>query len=217
MKILIQKRDIGIVFFMVLGIFFLIYGMWDHYSVRSAMPLEELTSENIQKGKYIKGTVTEYCGVVVEGIGEETFIGQSVNFWGLTGERLFYTVKLEDGHYITLMAKYDETKNALLAYENGIGGNAYIEGVITSPATELNYPWLQTALGQDTREKLEEVMLTDYAIREHDFSKKGIGMVYGFVFIWISVAMIVSDRIEKRLVEKTIIESLKKHNFYKGK
>ena len=128
MKILIQRKDIAIAFFMIFGVFFLIYGMWDHYSVRKAMPLDELTSENIQKGKYIKGTITEYCGVMVEGIGEETFMGVSVNFWGLTGERYFYTVKLEDGHYITLMAKNDETKNDLLTYEKGRGGNAYIEG-----------------------------------------------------------------------------------------
>jgi ribonuclease R len=85
MKILIQRKDIAIAFFMIFGVFFLIYGMWDHYSVRKAMPLDELTSENIQKGKYIKSVNKFFTGtfisnakgfgfVEVDGIDEDFYV-----------------------------------------------------------------------------------------------------------------------------------------------
>lgn len=209
MKIVLKKRDIVVTVIVMIGMCFFISGMWEYYNVKTALPLEALSSKNVQKGQYIKGTVNEYCGVMVG----KTFHGESVSFSSFTGELDYYTVKLRDGKYITLMTKYDGTEGRLEKYRNGVGSYAYIEGVITSPVTELNYPWLQRALGKNSQEEVEELVLSQYAIKERDFSQVGRGMIYGLGVIVTAAIIYVSGIIEKNIVEKMIIESLRTHSF----
>lgn len=214
MKIFLRPRDISIAIIVFIGTIILLIGMWDYYNVKTAMPLEFLTSENIEKGKYVKGVINEYCGVVVEGINYDYFTGESAHYMSLMGELAFYTVKLKNGQYITLMAKNEATKVTLENFKDGVGGSVYIEGVITSPVTELNYPWLQTALGKESQEEVNELVYSQYAIREHNFSYIGVGMLCGLAFLFTALVMVISDRIEKHVMEKRIAESLEQINYY---
>ena len=217
MKIIIKIRDILIVLILVVGVCFFIGGMVDYYNAKNPIPLESLSSEDVQRGKYVKGIVNEYCGLMGEGVKEEEFIGTSVSYVGFLGIKDFYTIKLKDGKYITLMAEKPETKKTLEHYCNGRGNGTYIEGMITGPVTELNYEWLQNALGQNSREKVEEIVLTRYAIKEHDFSQSGIGMRYGLGFIVSALILIVAEKIEKIIIKKNIVTISKNKESQGGK
>ena len=214
MKIIIKIRDIVLAFIVLVGILLFIGGVWDYYHVENAIPLEKLSGKNIGIGMYVKGTVTEYCGVVGNEVDIEAFSGESVSYLSYSGDRDFYTIKLSDGKYVTLMAEHSDTKITLKKYENGIGNSTYIEGIIVPPITELNFEWLQKALGKNSQKEVEKLVLSQYAIKELDFSKQGIGMFYGLSCI-ISVALIILfDIIEKIIIQKTVISSFSKKNLY---
>lgn len=203
MEITLKKRHIAAALLIITGILFFAGGMKEYYNVKTAIPLENLTTGNIQKGKYVKGTVTEYAGFVPASLGRGSFRGVSVTFLDAAVNEIdFYTVRLKDGQYITLMTADRKTKKALENYDNGIGNNAYIEGEITSPVTELNYNWLQTALGKGSREEVEELVFPQYAIAETDFSKKGMGMLYGLGCVLTAAILFLSDRPEKTGTEE---------------
>lgn len=208
MEIILKKRDIIITIIVIIGICFFLGGMRDYYNVKTALALETLSGQEIRNGKYVKGIVKEYCGFMVDGMSKDSFNGRSVTFLGFTGELDFYTIKLQDGQYITLMAERRETKRTLENYQNGRGNSTYIEGIITSPVTELNYAWLQRALGRNSKEEVEEKVISQYAIKEHDFSQKGLGMLYGLGCILTAAIIVVSDRIEKIIIEKSDTVSL---------
>ena len=213
MKILIKIQDILIVLILVAGVCLFIGGRVDYYNSQNPIPLESLTSRDMERGTYVKGIVNEYCGFMGEGIKEDEFIGQSVSYVGIFGIKDFYTIKLKDGKYITLMAEKPETKKTLEHYRNGRGDGIYIEGMITWPVTELNYEWLQKALDKNSPEEVKEIVLTQYAIKEHDFSKKGIGMQYGFGFIATALILIVAEKIEKMIIKKNIVTFSGNKNF----
>lgn len=195
MEITLSKRHIAAAIFIIIGVLFFVDGMKGYYNVKTAVSLENLTSTGVQKGRYVKGTVTEYAGFAPPGLARGKFRGVSVTFLGgFLQEIDFYTLKLKDGKYITLMTADSETKRALEGYNKGLGNSAYIEGEITSPVTELNYNWLQTALGKSSRKEVEELVSAQYAIKETDFSKREMGMFYGLGCVLTAAILFFSDR-----------------------
>lgn len=203
MEITLNRRHIAAILFIITGLVFFADGMKGYYNVKTAISLENLTTDNIQKGRYVKGIVTEYAGFAPASLGQGTFRGVSVTFLGGGFSDIdFYTIRIKDGRYITLMVSDTGTKNLLEEYDNGIGNSVYIEGEITSPATELNYNWLQTALGKSSREEVEELVSAQYAIKETDFSKKGMGMLYALGCIVTAAILFFSDRPEKTGMEE---------------
>lgn len=198
-----KKRHIAAAILIIIGMLFFAGGMKEYHNVKTALPLENLTTGNTQKGRYVKGTVTEYAGVRATNLGNGSFNGVSVTFLNASLEEIdFYTVKLQDGQYITLMTSDRDTKNALEAYNGGIGNSVYIEGEIASPVTELNYDWLQKALGKSSRKEVEELVSPQYAIKETDFSKKGMGMLYGLGCILTAAILFLYDKKEKTWMEE---------------
>ena len=157
----------------------------------------------LQKGKYVKGTVTEYAGFVPASLGQGSFRGVSTTFLGGGFSDIdFYTIRIKDGRYITLMVSNTGTKKLLEGYDQGHGDSVYIEGEITSPVTGLNYNWLQTALGKSSREEVEELVSAQYAIKETDFSQKGMGMFYALGCMATAAILFFSDKPDKTGTEE---------------
>ena len=71
-----------------------------------------------------------------------------------------------------------------------------------------NYAALKAAKTVVKSEEVEEKVISQYAIKEHDFSQKGLGMLYGLGCILTAAIIVVSDRIEKIIIEKSATVSL---------
>lgn len=203
MEITLNKRHIAAAVLIVIGALFFISGMRGYYNVKTAYSLEHLTMNELQKGKYVKGTVTEYAGFVPASLGQGSFRGVSTTFLGGGFSDIdFYTIRIKDGRYITLMVSNTGTKKLLEGYDQGHGDSVYIEGEITSPVTGLNYNWLQTALGKSSREEVEELVSAQYAIKETDFSQKGMGMFYALGCMATAAILFFSDKPDKTGTEE---------------
>lgn len=203
MEIVLEKRQITVILLIILGFLFFTDGVRDRYNVKTVTPIENITAENIRKGKYVSGPITQYAGFVPESLASGEFRGVSITFLNAAFREIdFYTVRLSDGHYITVMVENRGTKYALETYEKGIGNSAYIEGVITTPLTFLNYEWLETALGKNGREEVEELVLPQYAIKQIDFAEEGKGVYYGFGCILTAAIIFLYERHERKRLKE---------------
>lgn len=203
MEIILEKRQITVILLIILGFLFFADGIRERYNVKTVTSIENITAENIRKGRYVNGPIMQYAGFVPESLASGEFRGVSTTFLNAAFREIdFYTVQLNDGHYITVMVEDRGTKYALETYENGIGNSAYIEGVITTPQTFLNYEWLETALGKNSREEVEELVFPQYAIKQIDFAEEGKGVYYGFGCILTAAIIFLYDKLQKTGMEE---------------
>lgn len=172
-----------------IAVILLILGIKIRFELAKNNKLEDLTREDCQDCRYVTGAIREYAGYYINQR-KQTFSGTGTCYINLLGaDYEVYTVKLKDGSYISVYIKNKDTLNCLNSYVNGMGEDAFFEGKITKLPTELNYEWLKSALGKNTKEEVEKLVSPVYAIIETDFSKEKKILDWGLLCLFLSAVL----------------------------
>ena len=177
----------------LLGVVVLILGLLSFLKGRNAISVSELYESQLKSGQYVKGVIREYMGYYEDPEDEETFhssygatsFGIGVFYWE-------YTIKTADGKYITLMVNEEDNKlvKELNSYIGGKGNSAYFEGKVVKalPGDEMDESWYQKALGIESKEEIDEVVISDYFILQDSFEVDTKKISIGFLLIVVSIA-----------------------------
>lgn len=101
-----------------------------------------------------------------------------------------FTVKIEGEKYINIFVNEEDREliKELYSYSGGKGNSAYFEGRIVRalPEDDLDDSWYQKALGLESKEDIDEVVISDYLILQDSFKIDTKKFTTGFLLIMVS-------------------------------
>ena len=102
-----------------------------------------------------------------------------------------FTIKIGEEKYINIFVNEEEWEliNELESYVEGKGNSAYFEGKVVKalPGDELEDDWYQNALGIESKEEIDEVVISDYFIIQDSFEIDTKKFIIGFLLIVVSI------------------------------
>ena len=180
----------------ILGILVLLWGFLTYLGFKkgqNALPISKLEESQIKDGQYVRGVIREYAGYYEIPGNENSFRSSPYGAIGLGGGTFYctYTIKIADGKYINIFVNDEDrrTIKELDSYIGGKGNSAYFEGKVVKalPGDELEDDWYQNALGIESKEEIDEVVISDYFIIQDSFEIDTKKFIIGFLLIVVSI------------------------------
>ncbi len=135
----IGKRFYIGIFFAVVGLVCLLFGIISDYKYSNALSFECLTKENCRSGRYVSGIIYSY---VYQDSGKGRINGISEEMVGASGSTYTFTVHIGNGEMIRIRVndweKRRELENILTAEEP-----IWFEGKIVRASDEPNWTWYE--------------------------------------------------------------------------
>lgn len=180
----ISKREIITAIIFIIGLMLLLRGIHSYYKMNHALHLDDLDEHSLRNGTYVTGDINTYIGKTMYGSGKFSGLSQSHTTSGKTYN--FYTIPIGQKSYICIMAYSRSLSKQLAAFENG-HGNAYFEGIIVAPITDLNYAWYTTVEGFDTKD-----LIDTFVIKEVNFDRSKDLIYCGVILLSIAALLFFS-------------------------
>ena len=134
---------------------------------QNALSISELNQSQIKEGQYVRGVIREIAGYYKYIVYDYVFYcSPSTMILGGEPYKIF-TIKIGEEKYINIFVNEEEWEliNELESYVEGKGNSAYFEGrVVKALGDELEDDWYQKALGIESKEEMDEVVISDYLI-----------------------------------------------------
>ncbi|MBQ4521349.1 MAG: hypothetical protein IJA10_00135 [Lachnospiraceae bacterium] len=178
----------------MLGILMLLWGFLTYLGFKkgqNALSISELKESQIKDGQYVRGVIHEIAGYY-------KYVGYEYRFYCTPGASIlggetykYFTVKIDGEKYINIFVNEEDWKliKELESYVEGKGNSAYFEGKVVKalPGDELEDDWYQNALGIESKEEIDEVVISDYFIIQDSFEIDTKKFTTGFLLIIVSI------------------------------
>ena len=179
----------------LLGILVLLWGLLGYLKFKkgqNALSISELKESQIKDGHYVRGVIREYAGYYEIPGNEDSFCSSPYGAVSFGGSTFYctYTIKIADEKYINVFVNDEDrrTIKELDSYIGGKGNSAYFEGrIVKSLGDELEDSWYQNALGIESKEEIDEVVISDYFIVQDSFEMDTKKFIIGFLLIVVSI------------------------------
>ena len=177
----------------ILGILMLFLGFLDYLGFKkgqNALSISELEESQIKEGQYVRGVIREIAGYYKYIVYDYVFYCSPCTMI-LGGEPYkIFTIKIGEEKYINIFVNEEEWEliNELESYVEGKGNSAYFEGrVVKALGDELEDDWYQKALGIESKEEMDEVVISDYLILQDSFEIDTKKFIIGFLLIVVGI------------------------------
>lgn len=177
----------------ILGVLMLFWGLLTYLGFKkgqNALSISELNESQIKEGQYVRGVIREIAGYYEYIVYDYVFYcSPSTMILGGEPYKIF-TIKIGEEKYINIFVNEEEWEliNELESYVEGKGNSAYFEGrVVKALGDELEDDWYQKALGIESKEEMDEVVISDYLILQDSFEVDTKKFTVGFLLIIVGI------------------------------
>ena len=202
-NIYIMKNVVILFLLLLVGVYGLVVGMYNHWKVENAIPLKELTAQNGRVGMYVRGEIDSYA-VVPNGRnykGESMMIMATPDYYG-------YTISVKEDSYIGVLISDKKMKEALDAFEKGRGAGIPFEGELVEYMSVAGEGWLKNVVTEGFSP--DKVMKT-YTLKQTDFASRKEVIYLGFIGLFAAILYyILMGSVRRNIIVEETIESKEK-------
>lgn len=165
----IGKRFYVGVFFGIVGLICLLFGIVSGCKYSNALSFEQLTKDNCRSGRYVSGIISSY---VYHDYGKGRINGISEEMVGASGSVYTFTVHIGNGEMIRIKVNDWEKRREL---ENILNTEEpiWFEGKIVRTSDEPNWTWYE-----GTGIENPEDIITEYVVQQTNINN-GIRFLWG--------------------------------------
>lgn len=204
MKIHIQGKIIVAALLVVVGLLFVVMGVFEQSDYKDAKMLDNLTKDDVKDDTYIRGKIDSYVAKKVGTKDDIKWSGVSATYVDFVDGKDVYTIKLPDGNYIQYMVISQEKKDEFENLYNGDGADIYVEGRIVKTDIEVDKEWFQD-VDKNQYPNLENI-IEGYIIEEISSDDVYQPFYAGGTMIVIAILLFIyaggiDGSVEKRIVD----------------